>query len=70
MSESVREVLLNQRGEPAGPDVVLAEVMALRSIVLNLATAQARGEAVGEDRIRELIATPTRSASAAPTRNG
>ena len=31
-SEWVREVLLNQRGEPAGPDVVLAEVMALRSM--------------------------------------
>jgi predicted DNA-binding protein len=30
MSEWVREVLLNQRSEPAGHDVVLAEVMALR----------------------------------------
>ncbi len=30
MSEWVREVLLNQIGEPAGHDVVLAEVMALR----------------------------------------
>jgi hypothetical protein len=55
MSEWVREVLLNQRGEPAGSDVVLAEMMALRAIVLNLATAQARGETMSEERIRELI---------------
>jgi hypothetical protein len=55
MSEWVREVLLDQRGEPAAHDVVLAEVMALRTLVLNLATAQARGETMSEERIRELI---------------
>jgi uncharacterized Fe-S cluster-containing radical SAM superfamily enzyme len=55
MSEWVREVLLNQRGEPAGHDVVLAEVMALRSIVVNLTAAQTRGETMSEERIRELI---------------
>jgi len=55
MSEWVREVLLNQRGEPAGHDVVLAEVMALRSIVVNLTEAQTRGETMSEERIRELI---------------
>src|SRR5579864_317266 len=55
MSDWGREVLVNQIGEPAGSDVVLAEVMALRAIVLNLATAQARGETMSEERIRELI---------------
>jgi chorismate-pyruvate lyase len=55
MSEWVREVLLNQRGEPAGHDVVLAEVMALRSIVLNLAATQAMGKTMSEERIRELV---------------
>jgi hypothetical protein len=54
MSDWGREVLVNQIGEPAGSDVVLAEVMALRAIVLNLATAQARGETMSEERIREL----------------
>jgi len=55
MSEWVREVLLNQRGEPAGHDVVLAEVMALRGIVLNLIAAQALGERISEERIREIV---------------
>lgn len=55
MSEWVREVLLGQRGEPAGHAVVLAEMMALRAIVLTLATAQAQGETMSEERIRELI---------------
>lgn len=55
MSEWVREVLLGQIGEPAGSDVVLAEVMALRSIVLNLAAAQALGKTISEERIRELV---------------
>ncbi len=43
MSDWGREVLLNQIGEPAGSDVVLAEVMALRGIVLNLIAAQPWG---------------------------
>ena len=55
MSEWVREVLLNQLGEPEGHEVVLAEVMALRTIVLNLTAAQVQGERVSEERIREII---------------
>jgi predicted DNA-binding protein len=55
MSDWGREVLLNQIGEPAGSDVVLAEVMALRGIVLNLIAAQALGETMSEDRIREIV---------------
>lgn len=55
MSEWVREVLLNQIGEPAGSDVVLAEVMALRGIVLNLIAAQSLGEKLSEERIREIV---------------
>src|SRR5258708_26207587 len=52
MSEWVREVLPDQRGEPAGHAVVLAEMMALRAIVLNLAMAHAQGETMSEERIR------------------
>ncbi len=55
MSEWAWGVLLNQIGEPAVHDVVLDEMMALRAVVLNLATAQARGETMSEERIRELI---------------
>lgn len=55
MSDCGREILLNQIGAPAGSDVVLAEVMALRGIVLNLIAAQALGETMSEDRIREIV---------------
>jgi hypothetical protein len=55
MSDWGRDVLLNQIGAPAGSDVVLAEVMALRGIVLNLIAAQALGETMSEDRIREIV---------------
>jgi predicted DNA-binding protein len=54
MSDWGREILLNQIGEPAGHDVVLAEVMALPAIVLNLGTAQARGETMSPALRREL----------------
>ena len=55
LSDWGREVLVNQIGDPAGHDVVLAEMMALRTIVLNVVSAQARGETMSEERIRELI---------------
>jgi hypothetical protein len=55
MSEWVRGVLLNQIGEPAGHDVVLAEMMALRTIVINVMSAQAQGESMTREKIAELI---------------
>jgi hypothetical protein len=55
MSEWVREILLNQIGEPAGHDAVLAVVMALRGIVLNLIAAQTLGQRIDEERIREIV---------------
>jgi hypothetical protein len=56
MSEWARKVLLDQRDiEPVGQEVVLAEVMALRAIVLNVVTAQARGETLSQERIKELV---------------
>ena len=55
MSEWVREVLLNQRGEPAGHDVVLAEVMALRSILLNALASIGAGRELTTEKMQELI---------------
>jgi hypothetical protein len=55
MSEWVREVLLNQRGEPAGHDVVLAEVMALRTILLNALASIGAGRELTTDKMQELI---------------
>jgi hypothetical protein len=55
LSDWGREVLLNQIGEPAGHDVVLAEVMALRTIVINVMSAQAQGESMTREKIAELI---------------
>ena len=57
MSEWVREVLLNQRGSADGEDVILAELMALRVIVVNIVSAQAQGQTMTRERITELIRT-------------
>jgi hypothetical protein len=55
LSDWGREVLVNQIGDPAGHDVVLAEVMALRTIVINVMSALARGESVTREKIAGLI---------------
>jgi hypothetical protein len=55
MSDWGREVLLSQIGDPAGHDVVLAEVMALRTIVINVLSAQAQGESMTREKIADLI---------------
>jgi hypothetical protein len=55
MSEWVREVLLDQRGEPAGHDVVLAEVMALRTILLNALASIGAGRELTTEKMQELI---------------
>jgi len=55
MSEWVREVLLNQRGSADGGDVILAELMALRVIVINIVSAQAQGQTMTREKITELI---------------
>jgi hypothetical protein len=58
LSEWCREVLLaNVNGQPREPsrDNVLAEVQALRAIVLNLFYASLRGEAITEERMEEII---------------
>lgn len=55
MSEWVREVLLNQRGSADGEDVILAELMALRVIVINIVSAQVQGQTMTREKITELI---------------
>jgi hypothetical protein len=58
VSEWCREVLLAsvnvQSPEPSGVNV-LAELRALRAIVVNLFYASLRGEAITEDRMEEII---------------
>jgi hypothetical protein len=54
LSEWAREVLLTVT--PAGIDhVILAELLALRTILLNLHVAAARGEPVTNDAVQRLI---------------
>lgn len=57
LSEWVREALLDRMkpNEAPGNETVLAEVMALRTIVINLAGAQARGQAMNQEKIQDLI---------------
>lgn len=55
MSEWVREVLLNQRGSADGEDVILAELMALRVIVINIVSALAQWQGMTREKITELI---------------
>ncbi len=58
LSEWVRDVLLappaESRAEVAG-EVVLAELLALRSLFLNLSFRAAKGESVAEEEMRSLI---------------
>lgn len=57
LSEWVRDALLDRLKPDERPDneTLLAEVMAVRTIVINLAGAQARGQAMSQERIQELI---------------
>ena len=57
LSEWVREALLDRLKPDERPDneILLSEVLALRTIVINLAGAQARGQAMSQERIQELI---------------
>jgi hypothetical protein len=57
LGEWVREALLERLkpDEAAGNEPLLAEVMALRTIVINLAVAQARGQPMSQEKIQELI---------------
>jgi len=57
LGEWVREELL-ERLKPDGVvdnETLLTEVMALRTIVINLAFAQAQGQPMSQERIQELI---------------
>ncbi|MGB8062898.1 MAG: hypothetical protein WCF26_13455 [Candidatus Sulfotelmatobacter sp.] len=58
LSEWVREALLDRLkpDEIPGNATLLAEVVALRTILINLAGAQARGQAMSQEKIQELIA--------------
>ena len=64
LAEWVREVLLSapetgrpgsEPGAEAGSEVVLAELLALRSLFLNLSFRAAKGEPVAEEEMRSLI---------------
>lgn len=46
---------MNQIGDPAGHDVVLAEVMALRSIMLNALASIGAGRELTTEKMQELI---------------
>ncbi len=56
MSEWCREVLLGAANDPA-PEAVatLAEILALRKIIVNLLYSERTGETLDEGRMRELI---------------
>jgi hypothetical protein len=61
VGEWSREVLLEAAGKPApaatpGEEILLAEILALRTILLNLFYEAVSGEAVRPDRMQELIA--------------
>ena len=53
--EWVREILLREL-EDRGSELLLAELLGIRMIVLNLFSNLARGEKLGEDDIHRLIA--------------
>jgi len=57
LGEWVREELLERlkQGEAVGNEILLAEVMALRTIVINLAHAQVQGQPMSPEKIQELI---------------
>lgn len=57
LGEWVREELLERLKpeEVVGNDTLLAELMALRTIVINLAAAQVLGQPMSQEKIQELI---------------
>ena len=55
LSVWAREVLLKAAREQAAESVVIAEVLALRTILLNLHYAQSIGDAVTAERMQQLI---------------
>ena len=57
LAEWVREALLDRLKpeDVVGNETLLTEVMALRTIVINLAFAQARGQPMPQEKIQELI---------------
>jgi len=57
LGEWVREGLLERLKpeEVVGNEILLTEVMALRTIVINLAVAQAQGQPMSQEKIKELI---------------
>ena len=57
LGEWVREALLERLKpeEVVGNEILLNEVMALRTIVINLAVAQAQGQPMNQDKIQQLI---------------
>jgi hypothetical protein len=55
LSEWTREILLKAAARQAAEQVVLAELLALRTIVLNLHFAVATGEAPSTDDVQALI---------------
>jgi len=57
LGEWVREALLERLKpeEDPGNETLLAEMVALRAIVINLAVAQARGQAMSQENIQDLI---------------
>lgn len=62
LGEWVREGLLERLKpeEAVGNDTLLAELMALRTIVINPAAAQAPGQPMSQETIQELIDYPDR----------
>jgi hypothetical protein len=60
MAEWCRQVLLEAASGPAQApeaEVILAEVLALRKILINLLYGEKAGEPLDEERMRELIET-------------
>ena len=67
LSEWVREAMLDRLKprDALNNETVMAELMALRTIVINLAIVRRR-QPMSQDKIQELIDYPTGSDSAAP----
>jgi hypothetical protein len=55
MSEFAREVLLRAARQPTEAELVLAELLALRTVLANVLFAIANGRVLSEDDMRELI---------------
>jgi len=55
ISEWARDVLLNATKPNAGEQTVLAEVLALRTILLNVHFAASQGQTLTDEKMRQLI---------------